>query len=448
VTACKLANGDTRYAIKFRAHGERVYESLGTDAEGWDRARAQEALKDRLAEVRLGKYIAARPRAGEPDNAAEPTFHQFASQWFAMVEQELRPTTVDAVRWRLSYVLLPFFQHHRLSDISIAEVDRYRAAKVRERDLLTAARARGEQTDRRPLSNSTINRTIGLLAQILDVAVEYGYLPANPARGKRRKLKADRPQRPYLDSARQIAALLEAAADLDGESRADRLHVNRRAQLATLIFAGLRISEFLALRCRDVDLAGGWLTVGQSKTEAGRRKVKIRPVLRDVLLELRAGVAPRHPVPGTGDTLRRPTQPVPQNGDSLVFGTAAGTPQNPSNVRTRVVAKAVKRANERLQEAGEPPLPALTPHGLRRSFASLLYGIGEAPTVVMQEMGHTDPALALAIYAHAMRRDDGENERLRALVDGVDLPGLVTSDHSEVKADSERARNLDAGVRF
>jgi hypothetical protein len=36
----------------------------------------------------------------------------------------------------------------------------------------------------------------------------------------------------------------------------------------------------------------------------------------------------------------------------------------------------------------------------------------------MAEMGHTDPALALSIYAHAMRRDEGENERLRYLVNG------------------------------
>ena len=48
----------------------------------------------------------------------------------------------------------------------------------------------------------------------------------------------------------------------------------------------------------------------------------------------------------------------------------------------------------------------------------------------MQEMGHTDPALALSIYAHAMRRDDGENERLRALIDGVEIDALGTSAQS------------------
>ena len=38
------------------------------------------------------------------------------------------------------------------------------------------------------------------------------------------------------------------------------------------------------------------------------------------------------------------------------------------------------------------------------------HAIGETSPVVMAELGHTDPELALSIYAHAMRRDDGEND--------------------------------------
>jgi integrase len=52
-----------------------------------------------------------------------------------------------------------------------------------------------------------------------------------------------------------------------------------------------------------------------------------------------------------------------------------------------------------------PPLPdRLTPHSLRRTLASVLYAIGEDPGVVMDEMGHTDPGLALRVYRQAMRR--------------------------------------------
>jgi len=36
----------------------------------------------------------------------------------------------------------------------------------------------------------------------------------------------------------------------------------------------------------------------------------------------------------------------------------------------------------------------------------------------MNEMGHTDPALTLAVYTAEMSRDDGEKARLAALVDG------------------------------
>ena len=36
----------------------------------------------------------------------------------------------------------------------------------------------------------------------------------------------------------------------------------------------------------------------------------------------------------------------------------------------------------------------------------------------MAQLGHTDPAFTLRVYAHAMRRDEGDKERLKALVEG------------------------------
>ena len=58
--------------------------------------------------------------------------------------------------------------------------------------------------------------------------------------------------------------------------------------LAMLTFAGLRLGELLSLRWRDVDLAAGWLKVGEAKTDAGTRRVKIRGALRDELGALKA----------------------------------------------------------------------------------------------------------------------------------------------------------------
>ena len=53
----------------------------------------------------------------------------------------------------------------------------------------------------------------------------------------------------------------------------------------------------------------------------------------------------------------------------------------------------------------------------------MLYALGEDPGVVMDEMGHTDPGLALRVYRQAMRRGEDEKAQLRALVEGgADVP--------------------------
>ena len=66
-------------------------------------------------------------------------------------------------------------------------------------------------------------------------------------------------------------------------------------------------------------------------------------------------------------------------------------------------------SHERTLKRDAEPLPdKLTTHSLRRTFASLLYAVGEGPSYVMAQMGHTRPNPALAIYARAMDRRDGE----------------------------------------
>jgi integrase len=119
-----------------------------------------------------------------------------------------------------------------------------------------------------------------------------------------------------------------------------------------------------------------------------------------------------------------------------VCATATGKAIGASNLRRRVLAPAVALASERLTEAGGAPLPAgLTPHSLRRTFASVLYALGATPPVVMAEMGHTDPQIALAIYAKAMSRDEGQIEKLRALVRGTDWAPAGHPDHFRAPAE-------------
>jgi len=312
-----------------------------------------------------------------------PTFHEYAEQWFVLHKDEVGAGTLDDRRWRLEKHLLPFFAEIPLDAISFDTVERYIAAK------LSVAK---------PLAPRSLNMTLTLLATILDSAVERDLIVRNPAKGKRRRVREHAPARTYLDRADQIRALLDAAGRLDSEARADRQHVHRKAIVATLVFAGLRIGELVSLRWRDVDLAAARLTVGKSKTDAGRRRVAIRGALHDELARIR---------------------PADADPDSFVFGTPSGAPTGIENVRNRVLAPAVKSASAALVAADRPPLPdGLTPHSMRRTFASVLYALGEDPRLVMTEMGHAHPGLALQIYAKEMSREPGEIAALRALVDG------------------------------
>jgi integrase len=345
----------TYRALRFTAYGKRRFESLGPVSSG-----EAERVRPVLADVERGTW---QPRAAieaPPEPEPVPTFHEFAEQWWLRSERQLAASTRVDYRWRLEKHLLPFFADRRLSRISFDLVEQYITAKLAETE---------------PLSARSINMTLTLMAAILEGAVERELIARNPAKGKSRRVREHEPRRSYLDTAEQMAALLEAAGELDRGAREDRRHVERRAIVATLTFAGLRIGELCSLRWRDVDLASGWLHVNDAKTDAGRRRVKIRGALRDELLAVRA---------------RRMTGP-----DEFVFATSAGGQPSRDNLRNRVLGPAAKLASQRLVERGLTPLPErITPHSLRRTFASLLYALGEDPGIVMDEMGHTDPALA------------------------------------------------------
>ncbi|MCW3033312.1 MAG: integrase family protein [Solirubrobacterales bacterium] len=292
----------------------------------------------------------------------------------------MRPKSAESLRWALSHHLLPFFAGHHLGEITVAEVDRYRTDKLIEERL----------------SASSINKTLRLLGQIMDAAVERELVDRNPMwiNRRRRYVRAASPNGTHLSRAVHIQALLDAAGELDQD--APHGHRSRRAMLATLVFAGLRISELLELRWTDVDTNAGRLTVRRGKTPAAAREIVLLAALTEELGMLRA----------------RRTRLAEQ----LVFEGTRGGRWTAENLRRRVLRPAVERANERLGAAGSATLPEpVTHHSLRRTYASLMFAIGCTPPEVMDALGHVDARTTLQIYARAMRREEDEVELLRCL---------------------------------
>ena len=393
----RLVGRGVVFALRFRACGKRRYVTLdGSNGQplATTRGEAERALAHTLADVERGIWRAPAP-APVVETVDEPTFHVFASEWFERRRREVDDRTAEHWQWALSGHLLPVFADLRPSEITVALVKRYTAAKQAERERQLAAIAEWRKADsaecgRMPspgLGRSSINKTLKVLAQLLDDAVEDGYVETNVARGRRRRLKADKPKRTWLELD-QVQALLAAAG-------------KDRALLATMILAGLRISELCQLRWRDLDLATGKLHIVASKTDAGERIVDVSPALLDELKLHRADA-----------TFAKP--------DDLVFATSRGTTRNRWNVTTRILKPAVERANVELAKAGRAPIEAVTNHSLRRTFCALLYEAGATPPYVMAQMGHTSASLALEIYSKVMDRKRDTGARMDALIRGAD----------------------------
>lgn len=426
-------DGLNTYSLRVTADGERHRLRLGTQEDGWTRARADRELEDVLARIRAGVWTPPVKESGTKP-PEEQTFHEYATAYLAGRKGELSESTYGDYSWRLSCHLLPFFAEHLVSAIDVKLVDEYRAHKVAERehvkDMIKAGTPLQDSAGRRirPLGNESINKTLGLLAAILDVAVDHEILMANPARGRRRRLKAVRPRRPFLE-ADEVQSLLTAAEQLDRDrvrasARAmlvkrlrdewgltyiqieqdyniprgsahylyqraslDRpVVLVRRAIVAVLVGSGLRVSEMCALTWRDVNLDKKRLNVKDAKTPTGVREVGLSPWLVDELRTYRAAAVSVAP-------------------DAPVFPTARGAARDRKDVCDNIVKKAAARADEMRTAAGAAALPTgITPHALRCTYISLLLESGHPLPYVMAQVGHADESTTLQIYARVMKR--------------------------------------------
>jgi integrase len=355
----RVRNGRHELTLRFSAYGQRYELPAGTD----DETRARARLDEILDQVKRSSWQPPRPIKPAPPRAAEPTFGEFAEQWFRGKAPELTERGREDYLWALNTHLLPYFTERLLSEITVQTVDEYREAKVREAKL----------------GPTSINKTIARLAQILDLAVEYGLIPANPARGRRRRMKAAAPRRTYLE-AEQVMAVLDAAGELDREST-HYGRIGRRAIMATLMLAGLRVGELAELRWEAVDLTNRRLHVRDAKTQAGVRVIPISSFLHDELVAYRAQAVE----------------------SELVFPTGTGQQRDRNNIRNRIHNPVIARANANLATQDRPLIqPGLTPHALRRTYISLLLEAGENVRSVMAWSGHASPNITLSIYAQVL----------------------------------------------
>lgn len=444
------------YALKVTHQGERYFVRLGGSWEGWDEDRVQREREYIRQQIDRGEWVPPRRDAAGPAQLTVagdvPTFQVFASEHAARRRRRLSENAYKDLVWRLM-LAMDHFGPYQVDRITEAVIDDFTDAMIREREQIRAAAASGKpvmqtielpdgrtyQRRQRPLSNDSINKAISAVRQVLKDAMRRypQQVVRNAASDREVYLKVPPAKRSFLEP-HHIGAAFDAARQLDGRKgaldwdkveyirasdrsnsalardlgvsdvlvskirrglvwteRATGQRPQRLAVVATLVLAGPRVSELCGLPEDRVDLPGGRILIPprdgehegpQTKTFAGERVIPTVPALREILVDARAEGTQQY-VPG------RPR---------AAFLTSKGTPQTPSNVAHRVLEPVIALAEELLRQRGQTPMPHVTPHTLRRTFASILAECDVNPRRAMYLMGHTDAKLTLSVYQQVL----------------------------------------------
>ncbi|MGD0112316.1 MAG: tyrosine-type recombinase/integrase [Armatimonadota bacterium] len=206
----------------------------------------------------------------------------------------------------------------------------------------------------------TVRRKLTAIASFYRFLVDTGLAVANPARGL--PLPKVAQCFPTCLSAEQARALLEAA------------HTPwHRAMLALLLFAGLRRSEVTAIALDDLDLDNGQLLVRGKG--AKQRMVPLAAVVVEAIRDY------------------LPCRPHTES-DHLFVSRVGGRPIA-GRVTNRMLSRVLEKAG--LGQHG------ITPHALRRTFATHLIRNGVDVKTVQELLGHAD-LQTTARYLHSDTR--------------------------------------------
>jgi integrase len=337
-----------------------------------------------------------RRKARESRTGAPPVCHpdvtltEYSRRWLDnRAAQGIDPGTTARNEIDLRRHLLPRFGTTRVREIHRPAVKAFLLAKLTDGKSGQGLRpGRDAKRTYKRLARGSVLSIYHTLSGILSEAVEDRLIVANPVRGLWKKLnkgaKTNTAAKVKALDSEQARRFLAAA-----QGHAPEHH----AYFCTLIWAGLRPAEGMAVQAEKIDLRGRSILVdaqisqhgGLKRTKTGdERKVDLSARLASVLSAAVARptpVATTKVVPITGE--QQAAQKA-QLGPWLFYPDLGPTP-NEKDVQ-RVYKRALAGMRRALGRAGLPTYFSL--HSLRHTFGSGLISQGVSPAYVQQQMGH------------------------------------------------------------
>lgn len=322
--------------------GKRVYDNSAVSG-------TREQAEDELA---------ARLSAQVPRPNPESLFSEYTDWWLTIaVNPKLRAKTARDYAAHLRRYALPHLGQQRLDSLRPLDIQSTVAALVKQE-----------------LSPRTIRYTHSILHAAFEQAVKWELIDKNPAA----HTVLPRKQSPEF-----VTLTREQAVRFTGACERDAFGPVFLLALST----GLRPSEYLALRVKDMRLTesklmvertverhkGRWL-FQETKRPGSRRTVSLPAEMTQCL----EAYCRRH---------NKLTEP-----DRLLFEARRRTPLHERNLVQRVFKPLLKCAE----------LPNIRLYDLRHSFATLSLSAGLPVRWVSEQLGHASVAFTLEVYGHLL----------------------------------------------
>lgn len=299
----------------------------------------------------------------------------FSARWLTHIKMHVSPRTHERYGEIVGDNILPLLGKTVLT-------------KLRP-EQISAAYAKALESGRRDgkggLAPRTVHHMHRILRQMLEQAVKWQILARNPADAVDAPKVERKEMRTY--DVPQTVAMMDALRDT-------RMYVP--AILAGL--CAMRRGEIVALRWRNVDLDGAYLSIAASAEQTGAgvrykeaktgkgRKVDLSPIAVEALRAWRAKQAQ--------EFLRLGVRPT---GDTFVVTQATGEPLQP---------RSITHEWTRLRKA--KGLARIRFHDLRHTHATHLLASGVHPKIAQERLGHSSIAITLDLYSHVLPSLQGD----------------------------------------
>lgn len=340
----------------------------------------------KAAEARIRTELKGNIHVADADTI---TLREAAELWIAACERDGKElSTINQYKGHVKNHIVPLAGSMKLNKIGVPYIHSF-IDRLREKGV-------SEPTSK------AIRTSFGAILANAQARGLVVFNAVSEARTAKRSGRHDK----LVKVGEDIPTTAEVKAIIDG-AKDQRARVFLRVAAMT----GMRASELRGLEWKSIDLNKGEIEVsqradayrklGSPKSSSGRRTIPIGPKLIAELREWKVACPSR----------------------SIVFPTRKGGVMDHSNIiqdwyLPAQIAGGVTVTTDKLDESGNPVLAAKYTglHALRHFYASHCInakedgGLGLAPKVVQDRLGHSTITLTLDVYGHLFPKGDASAE--------------------------------------